>query len=145
MSSYTVEEGLRDLLVNAGVGAFNANTGWSIIIGTLVDTGPDTVICINQTGGKAPNPKYNIDYPSAQVRVRGISSGWIAARQKARDVKDALLGLPSQTINGDRWDAINMIGDITPMGIDANGRPSFVVNFSLIIEPAVTGNRLTGE
>lgn len=143
-TSKTPEEGIRDLLVAAQIGTFNATSGWSIVIGRFIDA-PNTQIAIVGTGGKAPNPKWNIDYPSVQVRVRGNNSGYVEARQKARDIKDLLLGLPSQDVNGDRWTAVNMIGDITQTGFDQKERPVFAVNFALIIEPSVTGNRETGD
>lgn len=142
MVDKTPEEGIVTLLENASVGVFNSNEDWSIVIGTTIDQ-PDNLISVMGTSGKAPNPMWNIDFPSVQVKVRGANSNYVAARQKARDIKDALLGLPSQNVNGDRWTAINMIGDITPIGNDAKQRPMFTINFALIIEPTAAGNRLT--
>lgn len=139
----TVTQGIKDLLVGASIGVFPPDTGdWIINIGRLTDE-QDQMIAVSRAGGKAPNPKWNIDFPSVQVRVRGGKNGYLAAEQKARNVKDCLLGLPSQDLNGDRWTAINMIGDIAPMGWDPNDRPIFALNFALIIEPAVAGNRST--
>ncbi len=136
----STEDGIKTLLVAANVGVFAATTGWSIQIGRIVDE-PDTQIVIFATGGKPSEPKLAIDYPSVQVLVRGSANGYEAARQKIIDVKNALLGLPSQTVNGDRWDSVLAIGDIKSMGYDQKQRPSFVMNFSLIIEPATTGYR----
>lgn len=136
----STEDGIKTLLVAAGVGVFAATTGWSIQIGRIIDE-PDTQIVIFATGGKPSEPKLAIDYPSVQVLVRGSANGYEAARQKIIDVKNALLGLPSQTVNGDRWDSVLAIGDIKGMGYDQKQRPSFVMNFSLIIEPATTGYR----
>lgn len=131
--------GIKDLLVAAGVGVFAAPTGWSIHIG-LAPNKPDSVISIWPSGGNNPNPKWSLDYPQAQVRVR--DKKWEEAYAKTQQVKDTLLGIPSQDLNGDRWNSITMIGDLTSMGYDEKNRPEFSLNFALIVEPADGGNRL---
>lgn len=133
-------EGIKDLLVTAAVGTFNATTGWSIRIAKEQDK-PDTHITCYSSGGLASNPKWLLDFPSVQVRVRGAASGYVAARTKMQSVKDTLLGIASQTLNGDRWVAINSIGDINNLGFDDNNRPIFSINFALIIEPVSGDNR----
>jgi hypothetical protein len=136
---------IKDLLETANVGEFAATTGWGLFVGKMPTT-PDTVIACIVSGGQPSNPKYLIDYPSVQVIIRGArNNGYEDAYNKATAVKDALLGLPSQVIEGDNWVAINQIGDIATLGFDANNCPMFSVNFALIIEPASTTgtNRVT--
>ncbi len=133
--------GIKDLLVAAGIGTFAATSGWGIYI-NKEPTDPDTVVTVTTSGGTNPNPKWLIDFPSAQVMIRGAPNGYVAAQAKAQEVKDALLGLPSQDLNGDRWDSITMAGDIAPLGYDETNRPRFSLNFNLIIEPATGTNRL---
>ena len=133
-------EGIKDLLVAAGVGVFAATTGWSIQVGKE-PTKPDTVVTVYNTGGLAPNPKWLLDDPTVQVSIRGAKNGRVASRAKAQEVKDALLGLPSQDLNGDRWVSVTGIGDITDIGFDESNRPMHTVNFKLIIEPATGTNR----
>lgn len=137
-----VTQGITDLLVAASIGDFNGvgSTGWSIVINKLPST-PERIIMIRETGGKAPEPRLLLDYPSVQVIVRGGESDYQVARDKSQAVKDVLLGLPSQDLDGDRWVAINMISDVTPLQSDQLQRPMFSVNFALIIEPAT--NSLT--
>lgn len=144
----SLEESLKDIAVSKSLGVYPPTAftqdDWVVIIGRMTDIN-DQVICIAQTGGKPSNPKWNIDYPSVQFRIRGKKDGsFITTKQKAIDVKNAFLGLPSQDINGDRLTAINAIGDVTPLGYDANDRPMFAVNFTLIFEPTVMGNRSPG-
>ncbi len=136
-------EGIKDLLVAASLGTFGATDGWSIRIGDLFDS-PDTLVVIKESGGQPPNPAWLIDFPSVQIIIRGNEKGYQAARTQARKVKDELLGLPSQDLNGDRWVAINMISDIADIGRDEKKRPMWSINFGLIIEPAATAetNRL---
>jgi len=133
--------GAKDLLVAAGVGVFAATSGWGIFIGKE-PTAPHTIITAYNSGGTNPNPKFLLDFPSLQVRVRGAPNGYVAAEAKAKDVKNALLGLVSQDLNGDRWVSVTMAGDITPLGNDQQNRPMFSLNFNLIIEPATGTNRI---
>lgn len=127
--------GTKNLLVAAGVGTYGATSGWGIFLGKL-PTAPDTAIAITSSSGSPSNPKYLIDYPSVQVLVRGAKNGYEAAYDKALAVQNALLGLPSQTVNGDLWVQVNQIGSIAEMGFDDNNRPLVSVNFALIVEPA---------
>lgn len=130
-------EGIKDILVDASVGVFNTTSGWSITIGELPPD-PDTCMTIYDTGGRSPNPKWLLDYPSVQVMIRGGVSGYVAAETKAKQVKDVLLGFQSQDLNGDRWVSITMPGDVAFVGYDENKRPMFSANFRLIIEPAAS-------
>lgn len=133
--------GIRDLLVAAGVGVFAATSGWAIFIGRE-PANPVTTITIYDTGGFSPNPKWNIDEPTVQVRVRGSTGNFQAAYAKANAVKEALLGLPSQDLNGDRWVSVRQLGDIHNLGYDNSERPLFTINFRMIVEPLVgSGHR----
>ena len=130
----------KDLLITAGVGIAPPTGDWQIHAGPLPKT-PDRVIAIRRTPGAPSNPKWLLDFPSLQIRVRGRSEDYLDAEAKIQAVKDALLGLPSQTVNGDRWTSVTSIGDIIEMGRDEKGRFEFVMNFALIIEPASGTNR----
>lgn len=129
--------GAKDLLVTAGVGSFAASTGWGIYI-SKEPTSPNTTITIFNTAGRPPNPKWLLDYPGLNIRIRGDKGGYSNAEDKAKEVKDVLLGLDSQDINGDRWVSVTMPGDIAFIGYDENERPMFSLNFRLIIEPAAS-------
>lgn len=127
----------KDILVAAAVGqeaGLATEADWDIFAGKY-PAEPNSLISINDTPGLPPNPKWLVDFPSIQIRVRGPKEDYPAARAKAEEVKDAMLGLPSQDINGNRWTAVNMIGDIAPLGQDDLNRWQFTVNFALIIEP----------
>ena len=133
----SVSEGLKDLLVTAGVGVFAAESGWGIFIGREPGD-PETTITIYDTGGFPPNPAWLLDFPTAQIRVRGARNGYQAASQKIRDIKDALIGIDSLDLNGDRWVSITMPSDPLSLGFTEEDKPLFVANFNLIIEPGVT-------
>lgn len=131
---------MKDLLVAANVGTFAAVSGWAISIGEMYDK-PDTQITIRNSGGRPSWPTWLLNFPSIQIMVRGSQNGYTDAYNKCVGIKDALLGIPSQDLNGDRLVAINAIGDINDLKSDENRRPMFSLNFALIIEPASGGYR----
>lgn len=132
--------GVKDLLVAASVGTFASTTGWNISVGKF-PTSPDTSIVCNETGGLSPYPHLRLNFPSVQVMVRGPANGYVAASEKIRAVVDALLGIPSQSLNGDEWQGIRQMGDVSFIGYDESNRPLFTSNFSIIVEPKAGGYR----
>jgi hypothetical protein len=70
------------------------------------------------------------------INIRGEQNAYVETYNKAVHVKSALLGYIPHDRGGDRWDAINMLGDVGFIGYDKNNRPEFSTNFALIIEPA---------
>jgi hypothetical protein len=130
--------GIKDLLVSHNIGTFklnhntpNSSPGWGISISRQHDK-LDTLITIYDTQGLAPEPHLDINRPGVQILVRGSQSGYMAAYQKCEEIRDVLLGLPSQTINGDIWASLTMTSDILWLGYDENERPQFSLNFLLI-------------
>jgi hypothetical protein len=136
MTDYAVS--MKDILVAAGVGTFATD----LFVGKLPRT-PDACVSVMQTGGKDSNPKWLLDYPSMQVMVRGAKNDYQGAYAKAVAVKDALIGYPSQDVNGDRWVQVNQLGDLMSLGFDEEDRAMFSLNWSLIIEPASGTYRIT--
>lgn len=120
----------RQILVDKGI------TG-TIEVSRMPDS-PNECITIYDSGGQANNPKWLLDYPTIQVMVRGNPDGYAAAYQKAKDVQDALLGLESQTIGGNRWVSVLAMGGIISLGYDEKNRPSLSMNFRITIEPAAS-------
>lgn len=131
MAELPISEGAKSLLA-----AHAATSGWTIEVGVL-PTAPDKVIMISDTGGLDPNPKWLLDFPTLQILVRGIVSGYSTTWTEGKAVKDILLGLSSTDVNGDRWDAVNIVSDLAFIGRDESQRPQFTINFSLIVEPQV--------
>ena len=134
MAEWPISVGARDLLTTH-VGT----SGWTIEIGAMPDT-PNNLISINDTGGSVPNPKWLLDYPSLQIMVRGEINGYLNTFREAKAVKDLLLGVTSQDLNGDRWVSVLMSGDMAFIGRDESERPLWSMNFSLIIEPQSVAN-----
>lgn len=130
-------EGIKDLLAAEAAGTFAATTGWGIFIGRE-PLQPDTAITVYDTGGLQPNPKWLLDWPSVQIRVRGAKGAYQAAYNKVKQCQDIVLGIDSQDLNGDRWVSVTGLGSILWLGHDDNERPQFVANYRLIIQPAVS-------
>lgn len=123
----------KDLLVAAGAGVFgDAAATWPIWIGRMA-TEPDNAIYIADSGGVASEAKWLLDYPTITILIRGRD--YSSAYDKARDVKNILHSLPSQDLNGDRWVSCLIVGDLNYIGMSDKDRPTFSLNFRLIIEP----------
>lgn len=130
-------EGVALLLETAGVGTRAATSGWSIGVGRRLQS-PDTMIVVFDTPGENPNPKWLLDHPHFQVVIRGAKDAYGAAWAKAKDVKDVVLGMEPQTVNGDLWDGIIGQGDIFFLEYDDNNRPVFAANYKIFLEPATS-------
>lgn len=128
------------LLAESPPFVFGGLLDWAIYIGKQPGK-PDRSVTIYDATGGAPNPRWLLDYPSVQFRIRGGQNDYAATAQKAKEVRDRLLGRDSYDAfdgHGDRIVAINAIGDVAFMGwgSDELVRPEFVFNLSLIIEPS---------
>lgn len=139
MAELPISSGIKTLLTgNPDI------SGWNIEIGAMPKS-PDRIISISDTGGFDPNPKWLIDYPTIQILVRGKIGDYNECFLVGKGIKDALLGLPSQDINDDRWASITMNGDLGYIGRDENDRPLCSMNFQLIVHPqyVADGNRFS--
>lgn len=138
---YDPAQALKDLLVTAGEGVFPPSSATSSQWGIAVarePASPDRVITVYTTGGQSPNPRWLINYPMMQVRIRGEQGGYQDTYDKADAVVRALTGLNPVTLgpNNDRWDALYPLGDVNILQYDQLDRPLLTVNFRAIVEPA---------
>ena len=92
---------------------------------------PDSCVCVYDTGGENPNPDYNYEKPTIQVRIRGAKGKYLDAYNLAQDIRDFLNGKHNEEINGARYIVILCEGDIFFVGYDDNHRPLLTVNFRL--------------
>ena len=129
---------VRDLLINAGIGAFGGVADWAIYIGSQPFK-PNNVITIYDTAGPASHPKFRLDEPRFQIKVR--SHEYNTGFQKAIEVSAQLQGLPSQTFNGTRYEGIWLVLETNFLQADGEGRSIFVTTYRMIREP----NEITGD
>ena len=107
----------------------------SIFVGQEpINTTRDTTVTVFDTGAdQDANPKFLIDYPTIQIRVRGVS--YSTVYDLAYDIREKLLGRPSETLNGFRYDGIWVNGDIISLGKDENKRIMLVCNYRIMRDP----------
>lgn len=129
-------EDIALFLENEGVGT----RGTNIFVGREPEISALSITLIN-SGGLAPNPKWLRDYPSVQIRLRSTVYGYSAAWDKANDIKDALLGEPTTTLNSKNYVQFLQLGDILDLGPDANNRALISMNFRFAVERTSGGNR----
>jgi hypothetical protein len=132
---------MKNYLVTNGVGTFGQNptaSGWSIFIGKEPDR-PDNTVTLYDTPGDAPNPKWLLDFPRFQIRVR--NNKYELAYNKAEEVKSWLLGLPSQDLGGIRYVGIYVVIDTHFLQTDESARSIFVSTWRIIREPAAGQHR----
>lgn len=130
------------LLLTPPLGTFGQNpsqpNGWSIYIGSEPDT-PDRTVTLYDTAGEAPNPKWLLDFPRFQVRVRAVK--YEDAYNQAEAVKSRLLGLPSQDLGGIRYNGIYVVIDTAFLMKDDKQRFIFTSSWRIIREPVVGQHR----
>ncbi len=131
---------IKDLLVIGAHGVFAATTGWSIHIGVEPDN-PDTTITLYDTPAEPANPKFLLDFPRWQIRVRGTGNSYPTTYAKALQIRDALLGLPSQTLGGTVYVGIYLVNDIFFLQQDKASRPIFVSNWRAFRQPSSGDHR----
>ena len=127
---------------DGGIGSWQGvpSSAWPIFIGNE-PSDPNDCITLYDTPGLAPNPKFLLDFPRFMVRVR--SKDYVEGFNKAEQIKDALLGLPSQTIGDIRYDGIWVVVDTHLLMTDNRNRSIFVNTYRSIREPSVGTNRVS--
>lgn len=125
---------IKDVLVAASIGVFgDIGASWPIWIGRMPEK-PDNAILLTDSGGGNSEAHWLLDFPTVSIIVR--NTNYLDGYNKAKEIKDKLHTLPSQTINGDRVVSCLIVGDINYLGTFDKDRPNFSLNFRMIIEPA---------
>jgi len=117
------------------------STTWPAKVGR-VPKAPDQVVVLMDSGGRPPEVGVGIDYPNVQVIVRGSkdSGGYLESYNKALDIKNELLAIPSAPTAWPELTSCVCRGDITAMGYDENDRPLWSLNLALITTPTLTNS-----
>lgn len=133
-------EDIAQILVGAGVGTVGGASGWRVSISREA-TAPDTCVTVYDNGGSTPHPNWSLDELDIQVQVRGDREGYRAAYDKVLEVRDVLLGRPTENVNTTQYVGIIMRGDFNFIQYDDNERPVFTLNFIVWREPVASGFR----
>ncbi len=111
------------------------NTRWAMKVGVMQNA-PDRQIGLLDTGGHS-NPKWLLDTVTVQAIIRSGREGYQEGYDKAKQVKDVLLGIePTVFDTSSNLVGVTIQSDIAFMHIDDNARALFSINFRLIIQPA---------
>lgn len=128
---------IKDTLVNLGY-TFGGQGDWAIYIGKM-PASPIRTITIYDAPGRAKNPAWLLNYPAVQIKVRGGVNDYKVAGDKINEISERLVGKPSYNAIdglGDRIVSILSIGDYNFLEWNENGQPVWVMNLSMIVEPA---------
>lgn len=130
---------IADLLQTQGVGTVGTN----IYVGTIPDTSdaPEECIGVFDTGDLFTSPKWKRDEHTIQVLVRSGERDYAGGYTLAKAVKDALLGIPPQTVNSKSYVLFVMIGGINHLNNDQRDRARFSLNFKVVVENVSGGVR----
>ena len=137
-----ITEDVRDILDAANIIVWQGGSssgGWPLFIGSE-PADPNDCVTLYDIPGEPPNPKWLLDFPRFMVRVR--SDNYVAGFNKCEEIKDALLGLPSQTIGDIRYDGVWVVVDTHFLLADARSRSVFISTFRSIREPIDGTHRL---
>lgn len=128
----TPADDLRNYLISNGITT-------SIFVGHEPDE-PDSCITVYDTGGEAPDPKFALDMPTIQVRVR--HNHYMSAYWATRQIKDILLGCGQFSGNDSNlYVGITAGTDIIVLERDNQNRTICVMNFNVHMQPGTVGNR----
>ncbi len=94
---------------------------------------PDAVITVIDTGGGEPDPTAETyEYPTVQVRSRGVPiTGYADAYSQLDTIKGVLHKFSRTVVNSTTYVAIWASSDIISLGYDSQERPVLTLNFRI--------------
>lgn len=119
-------------LIGQSVGVQGSTASWSVYKG-YEPPSPAAVITLFETGG-LPNQAHEgnlLDLPTFQVRVRGTTGGYAAARTKIGDARVALEGMTG-TFSNRYYCQVTAQSEPMSLGEDQSHRPVLVMNFTAL-------------
>jgi len=99
---------------------------------------PNLCVTLYTNSFNAPNPKFLLNEPSIQIRVRANPLEHSQGYDLIQAIYDKLLGVPPFVLNTTRYTGILAESDIMSLGRDDRDRVIFVGNLRLFVEPLKT-------
>lgn len=128
---------VKDILVGTTItSSFASTADWGVYISQEPDQPSRSVTLYDSGGAGDANPKFLLEEPTIQIRIRGNPDDYTAAYDKANDIRDTLLGRGSTTVNGTLYVGFWQQSDIIYLRRDERDRPIFVSNWRLVREPS---------
>jgi len=135
------EEGVTAILVAEGAGVAAPSPGlWPIFEATFPDQ-TNQCILVKVTGGRQPEVRIAIDYPSMQILIRSMPQNYIVARAKAEEIWQILQAIPSEPPAYPELTSAVAVTQPIFVGYDEEDLPVWSVNFNLIISKPPEGHR----
>ena len=122
---------IRDMIIADG-------ETMDVFIGTEPDL-PDEAVTIYMLPGQAPDPKFILNYPRLQIRVR--ARDYETAYNTAYRMLDDLVGRDPQIVNSSMYTAIYGVSDVFYLDKDTKNRFIFAFNIRLVVEANTSSNR----
>jgi hypothetical protein len=120
---------IATLIENARIASFKKD----LFIGKVPDE-PDACVTVIDSGGYAPDSSdVKLNYPTVQVRTRGLKGEYTSAYSKLKTIKDLLHDYTeaSAESSGERIIGIWALSDILFLGYDENNRSEFTLNLRM--------------
>lgn len=106
------------------------------IFETFLPDTPDRALAVYQMAGGKPQRSLGKGYawetPKLRIVNRATTSDWATAQADARTVWDLLRVVNNQALNGTQYIIIDAVGNPQPQELDANNRPLYVQEFSVM-------------
>jgi hypothetical protein len=119
-------------LIQQSVGIQGTTASWTVFKDHEPES-PDQVFTLFETQGLPNQPHEGnlLDFPRFQVRVRGTSYGYAAARTKLAAARTAIEGMTG-VFSGRYYCQVTADGEPSSLGQDQNHRPRIVMNFTAL-------------
>jgi len=116
-----------------GLSSLALDLGTNLATGEIPDGDAisDRYVGVFDSGGFDPQPNYDYERPTVQVRVRGNRGDYLGAHSLAKAIQVALNGQVDLELGSSRYLGVWAQGDVLFIGWDEAKRPIFTINFRL--------------
>lgn len=132
----TILEAVGNKLATDGLGTLGTN----IFLSLMPDT-PDLCTAVYEYSGLTPIDTFGasvniqLDRPSIQVMTRAGRNDYVAARDRAVNVRNALAKVSNSNLSGIQILRIAPLSAINAIGLDEKDRPLVTVSFTVVCVP----------
>ena len=132
----TILEAIGNKLATDGLGTLGTN----LFLSLMPDT-PDLCTAVYEYSGLSPLDTFGasvniaLDRPSIQVMTRAARNDYVAARDRAVDVRNSLAKISNQTLSNINILRIAPLSAINSIGLDEKDRPLVTISFTAVVVP----------
>lgn len=132
----TILEAVGNKLATDGLGTLGTN----IFLSIMPDT-PDLCTAVYEYAGQSPLDTFGasvniaLDRPNVQVMTRASRNEYVAARDRAVNVRNALAKVSNVNLSGIQVLRIAPASAINHIGLDEKDRPLITITFNVVCVP----------